>query len=71
MVVLQNIVLKKTNPYLKYFLNHKNSLFVCQISAKHLGKPLILQKNHMARSHLRFATIATILKSSFLWYFLT
>ena len=25
MVVLQNIVLKKANPYLKYLLNHKNS----------------------------------------------
>ena len=46
MVVLQNIVLK-TNPYLKYFLNHKNSFL---FFAKHLEKPLILQKNHMARS---------------------
>ena len=41
MVVLQNIVLKKANPYLKYFLNHKNS-FCLPDFAKHLEKPLIL-----------------------------
>ena len=43
MVVLQTIILK-TNPYLKYFLNHKNSFL---FFAKHLEKPLILQKNHI------------------------
>ena len=46
MVVLQ---IEKTNPYLKYFLNHKN-FFCLSDFAEHLEKPLILQKNHMARS---------------------
>ena len=71
MVVLQNILLKKkTNPYLKYFLNHK-ILFCLSDFAKHLEKPLILQKNRMAQSQtlICFVTIATILKSSFLLVF--
>ena len=38
MVVLQNILLKKkTNPYLKYFLNHK-ILFCLSDFAKHFRK---------------------------------
>ena len=41
--------IEKTNPYLKYFLNHK-ILFCLSYFAKHLEKPLILQKNLMARS---------------------
>ena len=39
MVILQ---IEKTNPYLKYFLNHKNS-FCLSDFAKHLEKPIILQ----------------------------
>ena len=41
--------IEKTNPYLKYFLNHKNS-FCLSDFVKHLEKPHILQKNLMARS---------------------
>ena len=59
MVVVQNIVLKrltlisflqlgKSRLLIKYLLNHKNS-FCWSDFAKHLEKPLILQKNHMAR----------------------
>ena len=66
MAVLQNIVLKKTNAYLKYFLNHKNS-FCLSDFAKHLGKASYSTKeSYGSESNLRFATIATILESSFL-----
>ena len=76
--------IEKTNPYLKYFLNQK-IFFCLSDFTKHLEKPLNLLKNHMARSqtytlrstkesdgsesNLHFATIATILKSSFLFSF--
>ena len=64
MVVLQNIV--KTNPYLMYFLNHKNSFLFVRFRQTFRKASYSTKESDGSESNLRFATIATIIKSSFL-----